>query len=364
MKQNNTLLMLNKSLFFNALIAFLLFVVSCSNPASDQNKAAVIENESKELASWLEKNGNYIASAEAPAVISAGELYSLLGNNILLIDLRDAEQYAAGYIDGAINLGTDKVIDFFMQRIDPVSFEKIIFVDNRGQLSAYVTSVMRMIGYNNVFSLRFGMSSWNAGFAAAGWDKVIGNELTDKLDYESHAKNPKGSAWPKLSTGASRASSIALLRAQQLLSKDAPAFLIDYKDLMKNPSAYYIINYWPEEQYLKAGHLPGAVQYTPKVSLHSTEDLLTLPVDKPIVVYCYTGQHAANVTAWLRMLGYDAHSLIYGSNAFMHQVLTGPAFTPSNFWGDAHKHNFPLSNSAAPAAATISTENKAAKGGC
>ncbi|HQO49728.1 MAG TPA: hypothetical protein PK939_04825, partial [Bacteroidales bacterium] len=63
MKQNNTLPMFKKSLFYNVLIAFLLFVVSCSNPASDQNKAAVIENESKELASWLEKNGNYIASA-------------------------------------------------------------------------------------------------------------------------------------------------------------------------------------------------------------------------------------------------------------------------------------------------------------
>ena len=45
------------------------------------------------------------------------------------------------------------------------------------------------------------------------------------------------------------------------------------------------------------------------------EELLdTLPTDKPIVVYCWTGQTSAQVTPYLRILGYDAYSMLYGMN--------------------------------------------------
>ena len=40
-----------------------------------------------------------------------------------------------------------------------------------------------------------------------------------------------------------------------------------------------------------------------------------------MVTYCYTGQTSAQVTACLRLLGYDAASLMFGVNGFAFQSL-------------------------------------------
>jgi rhodanese-related sulfurtransferase len=62
-------------------------------------------------------------------------------------------------------------------------------------------------------------------------------------------------------------------------------------------------------------------QYTPSLSLKSDELLNTLPTDKAIVVYCWTGQTSAQVTAYLRILGYDAYSMLYGVNGCSYTAL-------------------------------------------
>ena len=49
--------------------------------------------------------------------------------------------------------------------------------------------------------------------------------------------------------------------------------------------------------------------------LHLDNYLKSLPTDKKIVVYCYTGQTSAQTSAYLGVLGYDAYSLLYGVNA-------------------------------------------------
>jgi len=65
--------------------------------------------------------------------------------------------------------------------------------------------------------------------------------------------------------------------------------------------------------------IPSSYQFTPKASLSTTVDLDLLPTNETIVVYCYTGQTSAQVTAYLRMLGYDAKSLLYGFNGFAYE---------------------------------------------
>ena len=63
------------------------------------------------------------------------------------------------------------------------------------------------------------------------------------------------------------------------------------------------------------------MQYTPKESLKLSADLKTLPTDKPVVVYCYTGQTSANLAAYLRLLGYDARTLLYGANGMIYDLM-------------------------------------------
>ena len=62
-------------------------------------------------------------------------------------------------------------------------------------------------------------------------------------------------------------------------------------------------------EYYAAGHIPGAINFG--IS-NLVENLNKLDPDAPVYVYCDTGHWAAEATALLQMLGYDAYSLKYG----------------------------------------------------
>ena len=96
----------------------------------------------------------------------------------------------------------------------------------------------------------------------------------------------------------------------------------------------YIISVRSAEDYAK-GHIPGAVNYDPK-TMFTPEVLATIPTDKPIVVYCYTGQTASQVVSSLNLLGYDASNLVHGMsmwssdpNVFVKRF--DPEKTPKNY---------------------------------
>jgi len=83
--------------------------------------------------------------------------------------------------------------------------------------------------------------------------------------------------------------------------------LITDDDTTNDP---YILSIRKAEHYA-LGHIPGAVNvgYT---SVFTEENIETLPKDRPIVVYCYTGHTAAQTTALLNTMGYDALCLKWG----------------------------------------------------
>ena len=60
------------------------------------------------------------------------------------------------------------------------------------------------------------------------------------------------------------------------------------------------------------GHIPGTVNIAGK-DLFTADNLAKLPKDKPIVLNCYSGQTASQITAALRMMGYDAYNLLYAA---------------------------------------------------
>ncbi|MBK7630402.1 MAG: rhodanese-like domain-containing protein [Ignavibacteriales bacterium] len=110
---------------------------------------------------------------------------------------------------------------------------------------------------------------------------------------------------------------------------------MDRTALYANRSNYYIVNYWSEADYT-IGHIEGAIQYTPKVAFKLANDLKTLPTDKIIVVYCYTGQTSSFMATYLRALGYDAKSLSYGANNLFYDTM------PGTKWVDTECKNFPV----------------------
>jgi len=68
--------------------------------------------------------------------------------------------------------------------------------------------------------------------------------------------------------------------------------------------APYIVSLRKAADYAK-GHIPGAVNI-------AFGELPTLPKDKEILVYCYTGQSGSFAAAVLGVLGYDVNNLLHG----------------------------------------------------
>jgi rhodanese-related sulfurtransferase len=304
-------------------------------------------NEAELLYSFLEKSGNYINSDKFPSMVSAEDVYTNL-KSYFVIDIRDHADYTDGHIDGAVNVSVSGIIDYVSDSIAASAYDKIVIVCYSNNHASYTASMLRMLGYGNVYSMTFGMSAWDKNTASVKWLKNISDKYVGKLEIKDNPKHAKGN-YPEIKTGESDAYAILKARAQKLLS--AANFQIKVDTLFAHPEKYYIINYWPHVQY-QIGHVPGAVQYTPKTSLTKNTFLSTLPLDKPIVAYCYSGQQSSFLVAYLQLLGYNAVSLNFGANSFMHDKLISAGIGHAFIGADDIK-NYPMTEGEKPSKESV-----------
>ena len=306
---------------YSILVTVLLLFSACNSNTISDNKIAPKTksknfNEFASVVNFMEKNVDFINSKPAPTLIDAKEVNDNLGN-YLVIDIRGNKDYIAGHIDGAQNISLGNLLNFMDNKVSTVNFKKIVLVCKTGQTAAYGTAILRFLGHRNVYSMKYGMTAWNPKFRQ--WHDAIGNKFSKKISYEATPMD-QPNQFPVLNTGEMEVYEIIHKRAQVLLDEGFNDVLIKVDKVMENPEAAYIINYWGEEHY-NMGHLPGAVQYTPKKTLKINSKLKTIPSDKPVVVYCHTGQHSAFVVAYLRLLGYHAKSMAFGANSFMNKKM-------------------------------------------
>lgn len=328
-----------------ALMPALFVLWSCGGAANQDQKTDTLQsqvqvNETEALVQYLEKSGDFINSPDVPAMIKATEVFENIGNpRFLVLDIRKHDDYLAGHINGALHVAQSDILEYLTKDCQPGNYDKIALVCYSGQQASYVTGVLRMMGYANVYAMKWGMSSWAPKFAEEKWAKSVSSHLVGKLDTTETPKAPKGTL-PTVATGKTDPMEILEARAAEVLKLPFKDISRKLDDLMADPSKYYVINYWPADKY-KAGHLPTATQYTPKKSFALAADLATVPANKPVLVYCFTGQHSAFAVAYLRLLGYDAYSLVYGSNSFMQSQLAqgGEAWSP---FLKTDVHNYPV----------------------
>jgi len=317
----------------SVLLLIALFLGACNN-GSKQNKIVLdkstIKSESQALLNFFESNGDFINSRAVPTLIEPENVFENL-DKYLVIDLRSNSDYVNGHIDNAINIPAKELLNYLEKTESAAAYEKVVLVSYSSQTASYSTSILRLLGYGNIYSMKWGMSSWNK-LTAGDWSKNISNKYAFKLEKKENAK-PQKRNLPELKTGKNSVEKILYAQADTLLKLGLKRAKIKVDNVWAHPENYFIMNYWPKAIY-DLGHIPGALQYTPKKSLSSKAYLLTLPTDKPIVIYDYTGQHASFVTAYLRMLGYDAKILLYGANSFMNGKMRtdsrlGHAFNPN-----------------------------------
>jgi rhodanese-related sulfurtransferase len=255
-------------------------------------------------------------------------------NDPYVVDIRSAEDYAAGHIPGAVNVSG---ADFFKPDKLPKlpSDGAIVVTCYSGQTAGQVVGALNTLGYD-AYSLKFGMKSWTIEGVTKGlWtdDMSMGYPTdTEPVAMEAGA-NPLPT--PLAEDGAEAA--LAYFgQGFKLIKADLLYENLNDGDASNDP---YIVDIRSAEHY-GMGHIPGAVNANAK-ELFNADSLAALPPDQQVVVYCYSGQTAGQVVSVLNMLGYDAYSLSYGMPGWA--IVDG---IESGLWRDAMSLGYPVETGA------------------
>lgn len=297
------------------------FLVSCDKEEDppEINEAEVLVQYMEDPASPAANYGNgalAIKSAEAVhTLMAAGKVY--------LIDIRSATDWAAGHIEGSVNLAAGEV-RAHLDETDLSAYDEVSIICYTGQTASWLTSLLQLAGYKDVYSMKWGMSGWHSDFDR--WTANTNSDKTTLFVSTVTDKGPEGEL-PLLTTGFETGEEIFEARFDAVLAEGFGSAAIASSAVYDNLDNYFIINYWPNEEYLDPGHIEGAMQYTPNADLALNAALKTLPTDKTVVVYCYTGQNSARIAAYLRLMGYDAKSLKFGANSLIWSEMTKSKWT-------------------------------------
>lgn len=282
----------------------------------------------------------YINDADdCPGVISAQALYNdqISAEPVYtVIDIRSQADFDnLGHIEGAIH----STLATLLTDVAAIpQDEHLVVTCYTGQSAGWAKLALELMGWEDVKTLGFGMSSWNTTLCGS-WNSNVGNLLgtpETELNNDELVEN----AFPVLSgvtTDNVLATKVAALLATPFSSRG-----LNYATYLALPvdeqDDYFFLNYWGATDYTTLGHIPGAYQFTPAASLDIDQMLANIPTDKKIVVYCWTGQTSAQIAGYLYMLGYDAYTLSFGANKLFHDSLEA-----GKRWDQAEdSHDFPL----------------------
>lgn len=217
------------------------------------------------------------------------------GDDMFILDIRQPDVYAEGHIKGAVNAPWGTAIS---DNLDKIPADKPLYVYcYTGQTAGQTVALLNFAGFE-AYSVNLG---WNLGISkAAGVEAVTETEASvfdDSISTEIDADMM--AAVTDYFEGLAGVSDT--IYKNYKISEDNLKQLVDDED-----RGIYILSVRGAADYA-AGHIARA--YNIPWAAGMQESFNTLPMDKTIVVYCYTGQTAGQTTAALRMLGYDAVSL-------------------------------------------------------
>ena len=296
-----------------------------------------ISNAALEL-NYFEENGDYINSDQMPSIVKTDEVYNNI-NTYLIVDVRSHDAYVAGHIAGAFNIQHDSLLQFLTGK-NIQTYPKVVLVDENGQASSYYTCLLRLYGFNNIYNLLFGMAEWNKNFSAI-WENNINKAFAAySAFYNKTYPFPEMTPLPDVTLNNSfkNLSDKIKDRIASLIKEgfNYNTNFVYVSDLLASPTSYYIACYGKDSLYYHykedskgSGHYINTVLYHPSYDIKSTFHLQTFPNDRKILIYSYSGHLSAYLAAYLRALGYDAKTLMYGASAMFYFYLS---YVPTRFY--------------------------------
>jgi len=366
---------------------FIISIIVIANLRCIEENIAVNSTEELDNSALLlrefEERGDFINSDEFPALISADSVFTEL-DNFTVIDVRNLSDFLQGHITNSVNVTKENLYDYVAGLEN--NKNKILLVSNTGQAAAYYLTLLRYAGFKNVYSLKFGIAVWNDNFAHL-WKNNFNNFINDssspfnpQYDFNHIAQYYKASSnrLPELQLSKENLTVTEIaeerIRAAINLGFDEKSSgeiitentvgieYITWKNY-KNTNEFFIICFANTALYFRpntsrgcllqcSGHPWGTYLYNafpPYGDLRSTADLQSLPNNKPIIIYSFTGERSAMAVAYLKMLGYDARSVVFGghymfrsrfitTNFYSSELLASFGIQESSF------KNYPYSN--------------------
>jgi rhodanese-related sulfurtransferase len=331
------------------ILSVILFANSCIEDNIEPPFTGEL-NTTAELLVYLESQTDFPNNSLAPAIVDAEEVNANL-NSYLLVDIRSNDEFIAGHIENSLNVGLDTLYDFIEEKFND-GYLKIILVSKNGQSSAYFTSLLRLAGFNNVYTMSFGLASWNAFFADE-WLSMLGND--PEVAFYTNEDKPKNNftPLPEIIFENPQASYKERVksRIKTIISQGFLEEVHFRKALTVYPSDYLIcygkstLLYFARRigPLAELGHNENAIFYNanPLFELRSTESLQTLPGNKTIFIYDGTGELSACMAAYLRVLGYDAQTLLFGANQLFYSRMIGDPELMEFVFSSARIKNYP-----------------------
>jgi len=266
-------------------------------------------DEFAELITYVEDMGGFrflVAAAPDDTTLTAeAQAATFLAGFELVVDVRAADAYNAGHIEGAVNWAA---ADFKTKLAEANPTGTVLIVCYTGQTASHLQTVASLMGYDAKI-LKWGMSGWSTTTNSWG-----ANTKGDFTAWSMEDTEPTAETYdaPELDTGEETGEDIldAMLDvtvAGGLKGASAAATMADE----------YVINYWSAADWNTYGHIENAYRITPGDIL-STASLYNIPSDRTVYVYCYTGQTSAALTSYLNTLGYTTLSIKYGVNGMIY----------------------------------------------
>lgn len=291
-------------------------------------------DETATILRYIESVGDFANTDLAPALVYAQEIFSNSAQYFIL-DVREPQQYTNGHIDGAINISVVQLFETVDSLFNLNPVKKIVIVSQNGQASSYYTCLLRIAGYNNIYSLNYGMASWNVFFADEWF-----NALDNKDQSYTNIEYPKKAFThlPSLEFPAEivSAKEKTIYRVKEIIKKGFTKD-INYSENISTgiASTHFLVCYGPARLYNEfkiggQGHPENTVWFKDATlfEFKSIYFLQTLANDQPILIYSGDGQLSACMVGYLTVLGYNVKTLLFGANQLFYLRLnTEPALT-------------------------------------
>ncbi len=249
-----------------------------------------------------------------------------------IVDVRAADHFALGHIEGAINIPLKKLA--VGEQLAKLNAETTIVVCcYTGHQSSYATMLLNQLGYRAV-AMNFGITGWTTDRSVYGLEEK--KIPTGKgADYETESGETTSSAaysLPVVATGGEDLRDALLKRTQRYFDAETPfttsaAYVQEVA--MKSTDEYQLLSVQAPEDFTYA-HIPGSINI-PRNKIAKLESLKLLDPDKTIIVCCYTGHNGSMVSMFLNQLGSRTITLGYGISSWTNdpKKRAKPAYDPA-----------------------------------